>query len=461
MRIKRLISILAILALIISMLTFAACNDKNEEQSPNDSDSVADSGSDSSEADSGNDNAGKEPDQEIQVPEGSILLDKDYVIVYDADIKGLDAGAMAISSLIKGMHKLQLAVYADTYAPANSTKRIIIGDTGDDISAVKAKINAENDFIVDLCGDDVVLYATADNLYDYLIEVALNDVFTRQRPIIGSADSLIYHNSRYKDTNYAQFLQEKNGSFNRDALLDLFEARTFNASDGTALQYRIYIPSNCETGKTPLLLYMHGAGERGTDNVSQLSTIMPNAFSFEDSPYTDAIIIVPQCPDTVINGQRQQWVDTPWINGNYRVDAIPESNELAAVVELIDEIGEIYKPDKDRYYVMGLSMGGFATWDLIMRHTDLFAAALPICGGSDPTQAYKLKDFPIWTVHGTLDATVPYSATVAMSRAMTAAGASNFTFTPLEGIKHNAWDTVAQDVRFGEWLFAQRRVSAQ
>ncbi|MBQ8163461.1 MAG: prolyl oligopeptidase family serine peptidase [Clostridia bacterium] len=385
----------------------------------------------------------------------------DYVIVYDADNEALSAYASSLSAYIKEQYSVDIPVYDDTQAPAESEHRIIIGDAGENAVFVKNKLYETNDFAVDVCGDDLVLYGVNEYVYEYLFELAKREFFTNDDQAteltIAKDAGVIYHKSDFSRYNYAQYLKLKLGNISYETLLDIFEARTYTAEDGTVLPYRIYIPSSYDQQNetTPLLVVLHGAGERGSDNASQLKNMVSEMFSQNLSPYTEAIIICPQCP------AGQQWVDTPWADGNYNISRIAESNELGAVVELIYELGEDYKTDKDRYYVMGISMGGFGTWDLIMRHTDMFAAAIPICGGADTTQAENLKDFPIWTFHGTADTIVPYSGTYAMKKAFDEVGSEVFKFNPIASAGHTIWSQIAQTRKYATWLFEQRLSARQ
>ena len=164
---------------------------------------------------------------------------------------------------------------------------------------------------------------------------------------------------------------------------------------------------------------------------------------------TDAIIVAPQCP------AGNQWVDTPWANGSYDTSRVKISNELRAVMEIMDEVEDEFSTDYDRYYVMGLSMGGFGTWDLLMRYPDYFAAGVPICGGADPSMAEELVDVPIWTFHGSADPTVPVSGTREMAEALEAAGSTVYTYEEIAGAGHGIWGTVASRKDVVEWLFEQ------
>lgn len=231
---------------------------------------------------------------------------------------------------------------------------------------------------------------------------------------------------------------------------EIFDAETFTSED-TTLPYRIYVPSDYgESESYPLVLFLHGAGERGNDNESQLKNALPTLFERADGLMKKSIVIAPQCPSD------NQWVDTPWTDGNYSVDEIPESNELAAVVELVKSTCDKYSIDKARVYVIGISMGGFGTWDLIMRHNDIFAAAIPICGGADPTKAEKLVNTPVYTFHGTDDTSVPYEGTAEMVEAIEDLGGRLINFITYDGEGHGIWDTACAEDGLLEWLFSQK-----
>jgi predicted peptidase len=162
----------------------------------------------------------------------------------------------------------------------------------------------------------------------------------------------------------------------------------------------------------------------------------------------ESIVIAPQCP----TGKR--WVETDWTKGNYDSSAIEEV-QLATVMEILESVQEKYNTDDDRIYTIGISMGGFGAWNLLMNHSDVFAAGIPMCAGADPNKADVLKDIPIWTFHGTADATVPYAGTAEMYNAIVSAGGNELKFTTYTGSPHAIWETVATTDGLIEWLFAQ------
>lgn len=197
------------------------------------------------------------------------------------------------------------------------------------------------------------------------------------------------------------------------------------------LLYRLILPEDYNSNNTyPLILFLHGAGERGSDNTKQLNNCVQNIAN--SAP--NAIIVAPQCTEG------NQWVDTPWSNVSYSTDTVAESNELQMVMMLLEKLKKEYSVDKDRIYVSGISMGGFGTWDLITRHPNTFAAAIPVCGGADSSKAEVVKDIPIYTFHGESDWDVPVAGTRAMVEAIKTAGGNKITYTEYAGRGHNIWD---------------------
>ena len=105
---------------------------------------------------------------------------------------------------------------------------------------------------------------------------------------------------------------------------------------------------------------------------------------------------------------------------------------------------------------MGISMGGFGTWDLIMRNPDRFAAAVPICGGADVAMAETLKDHPIYTTHGTADPIVPPSGTQAMVQALKDAGSTSIIYEEIKGAAHDVWTALSKKPELVEWMFSHK-----
>jgi predicted peptidase len=190
--------------------------------------------------------------------------------------------------------------------------------------------------------------------------------------------------------------------------------------------YLLYLPSGYEGGQDdwPLLLFLHGAGERGSD-LDLVKKLGPPKL-IEEGREFPFIVASPQVPE----GRR-------W--------------EVEYLTALLDELTEKYRVDESRIYVTGLSMGGFGTWSLATDAPHRFAAIAPICGGGDPLVACRLKNTPTWVFHGALDPVVPVDRSIQMVRALTACdGNVRFTVYPMAG--HDSWTETYANPEFYEWL---------
>lgn len=227
------------------------------------------------------------------------------------------------------------------------------------------------------------------------------------------------------------------------------EAREWTAKDGTVIRYRWSAPEKIEPGKTyPLILFLHGAGERGTDNTAHLkhgvSPILANAKKLNQPVF----LIAPQCPP-------DRWWSPVNLEAGRLSEADKPNNLLDAVLALCAETTEKQPVDPKRFYVTGISMGGFATWDALGRAPDRIAAAIPICGGGDPDLVKRYEKISIWAFHGEADPVVPVSATKDMVAALAKAGirsqASYYT-----GVEHDSWTRTYKDPDVIRWLLDQR-----
>ncbi|NQT24185.1 T9SS type A sorting domain-containing protein [candidate division KSB1 bacterium] len=193
-----------------------------------------------------------------------------------------------------------------------------------------------------------------------------------------------------------------------------FEYRS-HTSDTTTIPYRLCQPQDYDPGQSyPLVLALHGAGERGDDNVLPIS-FHQLAFSWSDSANQaqwPCFVVAPQCP---VN---ERWADQDWSTGSYSVETTPISNEAVTVMDLLDSLIVEFSVDTNRIYITGLSMGGYGTWDLISRFPHFFAAAIPMSGGGDSTVVDRFAHLPIWDFHGENDSTVPVSGSRDMVTAL-------------------------------------------
>lgn len=230
-----------------------------------------------------------------------------------------------------------------------------------------------------------------------------------------------------------------------------FQTRVFE-HQGNALPYRILFPEGFQRDKKyPLVIFLHGAGERGTDNSAQLVHGMNDFARPENRAKYPCFVIAPQCP------QERRWVEVDWGAAKHTMPETP-SIPLGVTIALLDTLQKELPVDADRVYVTGLSMGGYGTWDLAQRFPARFAAIAPICGGGDELQAPRLKLLPIWAFHGDQDTAVKPERSRNMIAAIKSAGGQP-KYTEYPGVAHNSWSQTYADPKFFEWLFAQKRAA--
>ena len=213
----------------------------------------------------------------------------------------------------------------------------------------------------------------------------------------------------------------------------------YDAKTGNTLQYCLFVPDDYSANKKyPVILFLHGAGEIGTDNSSQL-TNMKNMFSKNPDYVSQAIVICPQTPE--------------WWRLDH--DYGDRKGTLSSAMNLLAEIQNQYSCDENRIYLTGLSMGGYATWELLQNYSHVFAAGVPVCGFGNEMNAAALVDIPIRIYHGTADPTVSFSSSQSMYDAIVAAGGKKVELFPLEGVGHDAWSYAYADTSMFEWMFSQ------
>ena len=231
--------------------------------------------------------------------------------------------------------------------------------------------------------------------------------------------------------------------------LDRFEARTYSA-DGGKLLYRMLKPAKYDANrKYPLVVFLHGAGERGNDNFAQLKHGMADFASDKIMAEYPCFVLAPQCPTG------EKWVDVDWSSAKHDMPPKPAS-PMRLTLEVVAQLQKEFSIDADRLYITGLSMGGYGTWDALQRHPELFAAAVPICGGGDPKHAAKFVQIPLWAFHGDKDTAVKPERSREMIAALKAAGGSP-KYTEYPNVGHDSWSATYKDPAVYAWLFAQRR----
>ncbi len=377
----------------------------------------------------------------------------DYTVVYDDSDPTLSKLFNEFIDTLDKKLRITLPRVAASEAQEDYGHEILLGNAR---PCVEKKVEAlqQSDFITCISEDDWVLYATSQSMYRYLFQVVSDRILAKlSKGALVMEKEITYSSSDLKEMSYAQRLAlTNNGKLSAAHIRMITEAQTYKSESGTELLYRLYVPSNYDSDKKyPTVVFLHGAGDRGNDNDKQLSNMIETLFNLPSSPYLDSIVLIPQCP------KEYQWVDTPWNKGNYSVNAVPQSEYLTATLEALDKLESTYSVDKDRIYAMGVSMGGFGTWDLLMRHPDRFAAGMPLCGAADPSMAATLKNMPIYTFHGDADPTVPVAGTRAMVAALKDVGNSKLIYEELPGADHLIQIPVFKRPEVTEWLFSQHK----
>lgn len=223
------------------------------------------------------------------------------------------------------------------------------------------------------------------------------------------------------------------------------------SGDYDTIPYRMLIPESDESNKLPLIIWLHGKGERGRDNKKQLTNgVEIIADSVFNGRYR-AIIVAPQCP------QDKTWSIYDKTSLVMRQSSEPTEIEIQ-LMELINNLINEYPVDKHRLYIVGISMGGFGVWDIITRWPDKFAAAVPICGGGDPSKAKILKNLSVWAFHGENDNVIKPSFTKDIMQELIKVQqnkTSKMTIYPNVG--HGAWIPAFKENEILSWLFSKRK----
>jgi predicted peptidase len=216
------------------------------------------------------------------------------------------------------------------------------------------------------------------------------------------------------------------------------------------LKYRLLKPDNYDPKKQyPLVVLLHGAGERGDDNTAQLVHGVAEFASEENRAKYPCFLVAPQCP------RDMKWADVDWGAAAHTLPKEP-SEPGRMVLQLIPVLEKEYGIDPKRIYLTGLSMGGYGTWDLLARKPDQFAAAVPICGGGDEKTAATIAKVPVWVFHGAKDNAVKVERSRNMIEALKKAGGSP-KYTEYTDVAHDSWVRAYKDAEMMKWLFAQKR----
>jgi predicted peptidase len=237
--------------------------------------------------------------------------------------------------------------------------------------------------------------------------------------------------------------------------LELFQRKTFVSTDGKKLLYRILYPENYDsTKKYPLVLFLHGAGERGNDNEKQLTHGAKLFVTDENRKKFPAIVIFPQC------AEESYWstvkIDRTKTPIHFDFDySRPASSDLSLTIALVKSLLKKKLIDKKRVYVMGLSMGGMGTFEIVFREPKLFAAAVPICGGGDVKHYDKrIKKTSFHVFHGEQDAVVNVNQSREMVEKIKQQG-GKVVYKEYPNVNHNSWDNAFAEPDFLSWVFGK------
>jgi predicted peptidase len=226
----------------------------------------------------------------------------------------------------------------------------------------------------------------------------------------------------------------------------VLKPKIFENAEGRKMPYRLFVPARYDHKQAyPLALWLHGVNGRGNDNLAQISEsnrIGSHVWTFPESQAKNpCFVVAPQCAD-----------EEYWAAG----DGYRPTEQQHLVLELVKDLRKEYSIDTQRMYVAGQSMGGIGTWSIITANPNMFAAAVPICGGGNVAEASKLIRMPIWAFHGDKDQSVPVDYSRKMINAIRKAGGDP-KYTEYKGAGHEIWDRVFKEPELLPWVFSQRK----
>lgn len=232
---------------------------------------------------------------------------------------------------------------------------------------------------------------------------------------------------------------------------EMLKPHVYTNAAGATLAYRMSAPQFPEPGKRyPLILFLHGSGECGDDNLKQIKVGLPALMASLLKRGESVIVVAPQCPSG------SWWVKALARTPEYAASAEPAS-PLALTLELCRTLVAERAADPERLYITGLSLGGFGTWDAVQREPGMFAAAAPVCGGGDIRRVREIRRLPLWVFHGAEDKNVSVECSRRMVAALRQAGSRTVRYTEYEKAAHNVWDRAYADPELAAWLLKQKR----
>ncbi|HEV3236430.1 MAG TPA: prolyl oligopeptidase family serine peptidase [Gemmataceae bacterium] len=205
----------------------------------------------------------------------------------------------------------------------------------------------------------------------------------------------------------------------------------YKDADGKEAKYVVFVPKGYTGDKAyPLILFLHGSGETGTDGKKQAEVGLGKAIRAQEDSFP-FIAVFPQ-------SQKRNWQAT--------------SEDGKRALAILDEVEKNYKVDKKKVYLTGLSMGGYGTWSFAAAFPDRWAAIVPICGFGDSKSVEKIKNIPCWCFHGEADKAVNVEMSRKIIKALKDAGAKEVEYTEYPGVGHNSWDKAYATKELYDWL---------
>ena len=421
--------------LILSLLVVACSGDKNPATTAK-ATTAASQTTLASQTTAATTTAAVTTESTVLVIASSESCDYKVIVASDAPETVIDAADLLNRACFLATGK-RLSVNKDS--TEESTKEIVIGITNRNQPAEDSEELAKNAYTITVSDDKIFVVG-------------------------GSRSALIAGvNKLYKD-----YFENKEGNIEvpknlsvaetipMEEIFDLesgWTALSFKASNGVNLPYQIYIPLGYDFNKEyPCILYMHSAGVVCTDN----SHIYQGEAEFlrllERNRYKkETIVIAPCCPPG------SKWIPaSTWNQVTYDYTNTDPTPYMKATLELLNYYTSEINIDTSRLYTYGMSMGGFAVWDLLARNPGMFAAAVPVAGAGDPTTVKNMGDTAIWIFHGTLDDVVPVESSYAMIDALKEArGEDGFKFTEFPTLYHGIWGATANTEGLFDWMFSQ------
>lgn len=229
--------------------------------------------------------------------------------------------------------------------------------------------------------------------------------------------------------------------------LTAFRAANFTSAAGQTMAYRILLPLNFDPSKTyGLIVWLHGAGEVGDDNQTQISNGIEELMRPDVRSQLQSIVVAPQCPS------RDRWSKMQFnIEETSRIMLPTPSTAAQTSFELVESLEKTYRINPKAIKLVGLSMGGVGVWDWMIRRPDLFRLGLEMSGAGDPTQAAPLNGSSIWAIHGELDPVNHIEVDQAMALSAQSAGA-HLRWTTIPGGGHGPWNTIVSRPDVLSWI---------